>query len=297
MKKILKIFMFNVFLVVLVILLAEMTCIYITYQRDWAQKFSFLNHLSYIIDAYKHPIPFNLRFIREPAIVKNSSKKPIALMGCSFAYGLFLDEDKTPNVILSQYSNRTVYNLGIPAGSPREMLYILRNDEYRTKLFGNRTDFEYIIYPYISHHKYRLYQNTLQYVVTPSYKVKNQQLVYNPQNRVLAISYLYRKFLELRYSKINQASALKLHSLYMKEINREIKYYFPQTKFVILLYEDHLNEDRSDLEKEGIIVIKLTDILTTNIYTTEYKISSENAHPNDKAWELVMPALVKELNL
>ena len=297
MKKFSKIFIFNIFIATLIILLAEVTCIYITYKRDWAQKFTFLNHLSYIKEAYVNPIPFNLRFIREPSIVKNSEELPLALMGCSFAYGLYLEEDKTPSAILSKLTGRTVYNLGIPAGSPREMLYILRNDEYRTKLFGNRTDFEYIIYPYITHHKYRLYQNTLQYVVTPSYKVKNEELVYSPQNKVLAISYLYRKFLELRYSKINQVSAFKLHSLYMKEINKEIKKYFPQTKFVILIYEDHLNEDRSNLEKEGITIIKATDILDTNINKLEYKISAENRHPNEKAWELLIPSLIKKLNL
>lgn len=297
MKKFLKILIFNIFIIVLIVFLAEFICIYIAYQKEWVGKFSFLNHLSYIKESYKNPIPFSLEFLREPSIVKNSRKKPIALMGCSYAYGLFLDEDEIPSAILSRETSRTVYNLGIPAGSPREMLYILRSDEYRKKLFGNKTDFEYIIYPYISHHRFRLYQNTLQYAITPSYKVKNEHLVYNPQNVILANSYLCRKFLELRYFNINQCSAFKLHSLYMKEINREIKKHFPQTKFVMLIYEDHLNEDRTELEKEGIIIKKANDLTNANINSEKYKLSGINSHPNEKAWELVIPALVKELNL
>lgn len=64
--------------------------------------------------------------IRKPAYTK-SNKKPILITGCSFAYGLFLDESDCFHSILSKATGRTTYNIAIPSGSPRELLFLLKN--------------------------------------------------------------------------------------------------------------------------------------------------------------------------
>ena len=91
----------------------------------------------------------------------------------------------------------------------------------------------------------------------------------------------------------------------MLECVKAIKKNFPNTKFVILDFPDvsvfsEKKEVLSDdiikyLESIGIIYINVEDLIGHKI-TDEYRLSDKD-HPNEKAWDEIIPALVKKLNL
>ncbi len=296
MKKFFKILSINIFLILVIILLAEITCICLTYKIQNWENFNFGNHIEKIINSY-----INHKYFEEydfrPVSYGKIFKKPIIIVGCSYAYGLGLNENETISSLISNKTNRTVYNLGVKATSTREILYILRNNDLRNKLLDNQNNFEYVIYPYISNHRYRLYTDIKPYTYSPYFKETENGLEYYEKNKLIANSYIYKKFLDWKYSEINNKEAFRLMCVYLKEINKEIKKHYPDTKFVVLIYEDYLNENWNILDKEGIIIVKVKDIAKIDVKSPEYTLSPNDFHPNAKAWQVIVPKLIEELKL
>lgn len=237
---------------------------------------------------------------RKPALVNKSDKGGILLLGCSFTYGQFLEDKETFHRILSKQTNRSVYNLGIAGGSPREILYMLRNSDDLEKLIQNK-NIEYVIYTYINDQERRLYTSIRD--IVPSFKeVHNKKgLEYSPAQQLLSTSYLYRNCTNLYYKYfVNEKESFDLFCLYMKEINKEIKKLFGQdTKFIIFIYPDYNPKNIKEWEKlneDNMLILNITPKLdfTEKIYP--YKIPNDD-HPNAKAWQVIVPMLVKELNL
>ena len=296
MKNFLKIIVVNFVIICLMFIMCEFVCIYFSGITSNNDKKYWINHYIYAIKSYVNTEYFKPYDFREPSI-KNSNKKPIITMGCSYAYGLWLDNTETLASIISEKTNRSVYNLGVIGTSPREMLYILRDEKLRNEKLNNKKDFEYIIYPYISHHLFRLYIDTKSYTCSPYYKQTREGLEFYRKNPQICNLYTYKKFLELKYSQINNKESFELFCLYLKEINKEIKEHFNNTKLVILVYEDYIGQNWEILEKEGIIIVKVSELIKTEIIQPQYTISLTDIHPNAKAWQTIVPALVKELEL
>lgn len=298
MKKFFKITLVNFLIIFLLLLVAECYCIYKEYKTCASSTYTFNFHLECLFKSYKNFNYINTSNMRGPSYPQNqSSKPPLAIMGCSFAYGLGLKEDDTLAAQLSSSTNRIVYNLGVIGSSPREMLYILRNDSLRNELFGNRTDFEYIIYPYISHHLFRLYNQIKLFSLSPTFRKVGNSLEFYEVNKILLNSQLYQEIVTALYGKIDKNETFDLLCLYFQEINKEINKHFPNAKFVILVYENHPKNDFSVIDNEKIKVIDFKKLTGINLYDDKYKISKEDSHPNAKAWEVIVPALVKELDL
>ena len=86
--------------------------------------------------------------------------------------------------------------------------------------------------------------------------------------------------------------------LYAKEIKKEIEKQFGKdVKLSILVVKEFGFENWDELKSDGINIINLNEILGFDINTREYQISCTNNHPNEKAWEVILPALIKELSL
>ena len=83
-------------------------------------------------------------------------------------------------------------------------------------------------------------------------------------------------------------------------MNKIIKENNPETKFVIFLYDWYgvdINSIINELQKNGILVIRNQDISKINFYINkEYKIEGDS-HPNEKAWDTIVPLFAKELKL
>lgn len=301
MNKFLKIVLVNIFIIIGIVLAAEFYCIVVTYKSLHWDNFKFHMHVENIINSYISPSFFkDYDFRGNIYPEKPTNKAPIAMVGCSYTYGLGLDDNDVPAAMISKETGRIVYNAGVNGGSPREILYILRNDDLRSKLFDNRTDIEYVIYTYISHHLYRLYKDIRPYTYSPYFRVKNSELEYYKPNFLIAKSYLYRKYTDLKYTEEDLSTINGSHDLffiYMKEINKEIKKHFPNAKFVIIVYDDLTQNDWDKIEKEGIKVIKVSNLSDKDFKSIEYRQSANNYHPKAIVWRILIPKIVGILNL
>lgn len=274
------------------------------------------SYVDYTINFYKrlfHPnFQYNSKTFRTVANPFNKNNKQsrggIILLGCSYTYGIALDNKEAFHSVLSKYTNRTVYNLGVPGEGLRIALFLMRENFLFTQknLLQNNNKIEYIIYTYIPDHKRRLYFNLVELNI-PFYKViKNNneshlKFLNNPS--FFRNTFLYRNIMRMIYehkNKYSKPEIFNLYSLYIKEINNEIKLKFnykdKPAKFIILVFQEEGTEDWDSLKAENIDIIKLEDITHINFDSHEYK-SWDNAHPSKEVWEIVVPALVKELKL
>lgn len=87
--------------------------------------------------------------------------------------------------------------------------------------------------------------------------------------------------------------------LYFSEINSEIKQQFPNAQFVVIDYGCD-KEDKEFLQKlknQNIIVISLEELTNVQVYASPDYTISDGWHPNEAAWKLLTPLIVKKLSL
>lgn len=238
-------------------------------------------------------------YFRPPSIIKNA-KRPIILFGCSFVYGDSLKDNETFSAQLSKYTNRSVYNYGVSSGSPKETLYILR---YYKEL-QNIKNPEYIIFTYVTDHKRRLYMYSWTdcELDMPRFKKINNSLVYDSKKRNILyesrFAILLSEYIAEKKSLLPETNDLL--NLYFTEIQKEIKRLYPNTKFAILVYFEDGTENWNYLLKQGIDVINVQSLIDKDIkdiHSVEYIIAPDDIHPNAKAWQVIIPPLVKNLHL
>ena len=284
MKKFLKYSGISIFIVLFILITAELLLIYKSY------------NLNIFNPTYFYEPQF-----RKSALYENTNKKSVILMGCSFFQDIFLKDEDLAQPLMSKLTKRNVYNLGLSGGSPIEVLYILRNfdkDPTIINIFNGDKNIEHIIYNYMFWHL-----NSLYFCTHPGacirYKNENNKLVlYNNPIKNLFIMRAIEDELAWKIRITNFDKAFDLFVLYMAEIRKTINEQFGKdTQFTVLVVKDKGTEPWDKVEKLGINVININEILGFNVSSREYAISDTNGHPNKKAWEVIVPALVKELNL
>lgn len=243
--------------------------------------------------------PIDINEMRKP-IIKHNNNGSIILLGCSFTYGYRLGENGTFGAVLSDYTNKSVYNWGISSTSPREILYILQNKNLISKLIQDRNNVEYVIYTYIPDHIFRLYYNLLE--LSPIYKLKNNSELVYKKNSLYNATFFSREMQKIAYFLSSDKDKNKLFSAYMSEINKEItktfKYKDKDTKFIIFVFfpENISDWDAISNLDDNIIVVKLSDLIDIDILSEEYIISKDDIHPNTEAWKLIVPKLINYLD-
>ena len=86
--------------------------------------------------------------------------------------------------------------------------------------------------------------------------------------------------------------------LYLKEINKEIKkIYGKDTQLVVLDTNEKHDKFLDKFDLGDIKLLKLDEMTNVNLNSPRYHISARDIHPNRKTWEVIVPLLVKELNL
>ena len=237
---------------------------------------------------------------REPII--GTGKKSIILSGCSFTYGLGLESDENFSGQLAKYLKKySVYNIGVNGASPREALYLLRNyEDYKYLFPKDRLNTKYFIYTYIDDHHRRLLK--IIDLNSPFYrKYKKEDGSYGLE-QYIPLGF-YRKTAIFRYidlcRKVKVDKELNnLFTLYMSEMQAEVKNLFPNAEFVVFCYliNDKFNYDWKELEKRGIRVVKLRDFKHSSFQDEKYAVS-DKWHPNGRAWKEIVPLLAEELNM
>ena len=321
-KKTKKIIIINSLLILFFLLIAEFYCSFIEYKvhlkqipPDYLKTF---NKLSYINDYKQHLLDryyfifgkfknvhpkfakyFDTNKFREVAYAKDKNSTNVILFGCSYTYGSHLQNHQAFHSKLSKYWNKNVYNYGIPGGSQREILYLLRNWELIEKK-PKSNEVEYVIYTFIDDHIRRLFVNTRPNM--PSFKIKNNELETTKFNiDFYKTNFTYYYLENFIYNKILYKNAQETFILYIKEINKEIKKTFSngekETKFILLNYRNghhHSVTDIKNIKIDGVRIINLSDIVNINTRRDKYRMHDD--HPNEKAWDLIVPQLIKELD-
>lgn len=317
MKKFFKILFVNLLLLVAVFMLCEFTLFNLA-KHKYSKEIKFKHEVNehgktprneYI--EYK-PFPNNFNYVDSKNTMRDIvgleyNKNPILIFGCSFAFGDGLQENETFSYLLSKYSKRPVYNKAYLGWGPQHILYQLRRDDFYKEVKKP----EYIIYVLIDDHYERMFRYQypppyasilLRYKLTKNgfeeihpfleplwglYTVnKVQSLI---ENNILKMPIFYKKYQNYFY-------------LMMKESNNLVKKHYPNAKFVILLYRKEarmfIDEPslRKKLENEGIKIVD-SDELTPRLELDKPLYRLQDNHPSKYAWALIVPKLVKRLNL
>ena len=253
-------------------------------------------------------------FKKNPANSDLNTKPAVILFGCSFAYGTFLEDNQTLHYKLSKLTKRNVYNRALEACGIQQMYFFLSDKNFFKPISPPRI--QYAIYVYIPSHLQRLttqiYSNSLcinENILT--YKLKNNDLITNNTPSFLYKSFIFKELvkindkrnntytLENNYKKFILANEMFLRS---KKILEE-KY--PDIKFVILKYSFENDNDVNYelpfmwdiLEKEGFIILDTKDLIGRKFVLNSQDTAKDGYHPSEHAWDLLLPPLIKKLNL
>lgn len=312
MKKF-KIIVFNLLLLLFALLIVEGFNYYNYYVKTrnvlelknnagLIQKFRYTSAHKFDVEYYNHLFS---KLIPPPP----RDKRPILILGCSYAEGTGLEEKQTLAYKLFEKTGRSVYKRGIPGGGIQLAL-----DMFETGVMKKEVpDAEYIIYVYVGYHIARLYSYQLDFIeteVNQRYKLKNNKLIKIKQPIFPFYYSLFtvkniQQFIEDKTSA-GEYSDYHLFNAVMDELLAQAKKNYGDVKFVILLYpsaDDMQNteailpkEEIEKLESKGFIVLNAEDLTDKPIRNAEYRITDMD-HPNEKAWDAIVTKLIQKLCL
>ncbi len=303
-----KVLLFNILLIIVLLIFAEIISYFVVFYQNRKDISNWAN-----ISGCKPILPYQKaiypdyeqrKAIFRPVIFgTDKNKRSVALFGCSYTWGCYMEENETFGAVLSKLTGRTVYNRALSAtGVP--FLYYQLSDKNIQNEIGNP---EYIIYTLIDNHFYRsltirswCMDNMIQY----SYRINSKGELELVKPVFLPLYSLYSVFIMQEFI---QKTAFKFN-LYEKpftkmvdESYKLIKQKFPDSTFVILVYQDffwkYLNNDvktkiLKHFENEGIKVIYTDNLLGKGTLDDEKYRASDNFHPSAEAWELIVPTLI-----
>ena len=241
--------------------------------------------------------------------IKYSNKRPILIFGCSFANGFNLKPNQTFSSVLSNLTNRTVYDRTKCSTGTSFMYYQLTQDSFKKHV----PDAEYIIYVMIYDHfnrffKYKFY--TFSDQAFPRYEIKNGKLSFiEPRFLMFYNLNTVRLIQEKIEEKKNDNTKIKdeLFEKIMLESVKVTKNKYPNSKFILLVYPECNYEPNSEksirrniliknIEKKGVIVYNAEELVGHSLNKPEY-IAQDGYHPSAKAWQEITPKLVQKLKI
>ena len=308
MKKQNIIVLFNIVIIFIVIFIAEYFVYYIHNTQDYAENkiktffikpyiylpvFDFKNKYERFLNNEGNPLIF------PDVLYGKSSEKPILILGCSFAWGIDLDnKDKFSNQ-LNKLTGRTIYNRAIPGSGLSQALYMLQRGI-------NIENPEYIIYVYMEDHIRRLFTHCSFFGMSNifyKYDKKGNIKLKNDLDLLYWHSYILRNFHEKVFiNRHENASYTEEEENFLADLfilaNNEAKAQFPETKFIIFVYNgDILIKSISEkLKNNGIDkIIYLSELSDIDFGDNNYKLE-DNYHPNALAWQIITPLFWEKLN-
>ncbi len=252
----------------------------------------FRNEFQNFNDEYKH-----IQF-RETCGSEYNDKKSIVIFGCSFAFGDGLEQEQTLHYLLSKQLKRMVWNRAFIGWGPQNMLYQLKNDEFYKTIY---VEPEAIIYVSFIGQSRRIFHETFLPNAQVFYKYTKNGLKQSLfSSGTFGYGYLARSLRRAYTDKFvsdkQREEAIINHFL---DAKKEINKHWQDTKLYVLLYTYDLVEEKAfeKLENYGFHIIKADKLINKDLLSLEYQISEYDAHPNAKAWELIVPELCKVLNI
>lgn len=238
------------------------------------------------------------------------SRRPIVLLGCSYTFGHGLSKEENFSGVLSKYTHRPVYNYARDGAGPLEEYNFLYTD-FNSPIWNKSSDKpEFIIYTYMFNQVWRLLQGieNINQTDLPHKHIGESQVSY-----IFYKQYLYGK------NYVNIDNSLNFMKIIFTEMNKHFKKISPDSKFILLLYQDKISSGPSslqykiekmtlekstwkDLEKEGISVISTEDLVGEKFLSPDYMLKYDydkicSFHPSAKVWKVLVPKLVKKFNM
>ena len=309
MNNLLKKVIINIFCILIILISFDMLTYYIDLNR-YIKHPSFSDFLSLYKTYYSRKVDKEYLYnkyilgnqeIEYRKVVNQNIKKsppPILLFGCSYVYGHKIPQDKILSEVLGKYTKRAVYNRAFHGAGPQLMLYQLQSEDFY-KIIPQP---EYIIYVYISDHLRRLkipcipsikdYMDIYYYYDKHSKSLKLKH--YNKYFKLPFIFYFIND--KINYNIYNNMDLFKYEILESKKL---IDKHWKNTKFVVFLYDKYNTEIQNsiipELKSNGIIIINRNDITPFDDNDTRYALNETDKHPNEHAWEYIVPKLMQEL--
>lgn len=331
MKNLIKLLFINIFILASLAVVADYI-IYLKFRNDYNNnsnktRLEIFPFPSYI-DCYKEnfSLPSVQKFkilsgseFRRTSWHDNYTKAPLLIFGCSYAYGFLLNDNQTIHYKLSNLTKRNVFNFALCACGIQHMLYIINQNFFHILNNFNITSYpppEYAIFVYIPSHLKRLQSDIFPGIES----IKGINLKYNIKNNKLVLedypsNFLYKTFLvkflhlmsdrkkELNTVKYKYDSFMLANEIFL-ECKRLLENQFPDIKFVILNYQTEGDESNLELnfmfdvlKKEGFIVINSSDLINRKFEFNSSDTVKDGYHPSEYAWDILLPALSKKLNL
>lgn len=239
----------------------------------------------------------------------NFPKRPIIVYGCSYAYGDFLNTKQTFGYKLSTLTSRPVYNFAGSGWGLQHMYFQLENNN---NIYKQITNPQYAVYIFMGDHIHRMFYHYLGLAsggLQLGYVENNNKLIRKTPffiqiNRINILKNAEEKYLleHYTYNTKRQDKNFNLMKTYFIESRKKLVENYPNIKFIIVKYPYsgcnqwyYYTPRWKELEKQGFIVVDLEKILKEDLLTDEYRLP--DGHPNEKAWNLIVPELVHKLAL
>jgi len=223
-------------------------------------------------------------------------------LGCSYAYGQFLDKNKTISYQISKKAKRPVYNWSYPAWGIQHAYYTVQN---MPKI---KPEPEYIFYIFTDDHLRRIFVDCEfyeRYSENLQYKMKNGKLqridnrcsIFDNFYILYKIKDYFTRNIEYFQNYMYSQKAQNLFKDYANGLKDKIREVYPNAKFVILLYDyNYVNNSIKKLDENDIKVLNINELCNTDFSEEIYELKN-NYSPNELVWDKVSDALVKEFDL
>lgn len=245
----------------------------------------------------------NVYIEKNRSIVSNKiNNKSIMLLGCSYTYGTGLEENQTFAYYLAKETEKNIYNLGIQGGSPYNLLYLIQQQNFKNEY----QNVNLIIYTYIGDHINRLNQYLKCEIFGPycnlrlvKSKKSGKYIKASEWYRYPSQIFLFRMLLKYITDYKNQAKFYDKNTTefanIINEINKNMKNYYPNSKFVFLVYYPEDKQEWMFDKLDNDIKIISTDEITNVNLSDKIYTHDEDPHPSEKAWQEIVPNLVSYL--
>lgn len=234
---------------------------------------------------------------------KDSKEKAILLFGGSFTFGHEIPVEKTLHKVLARHSSRPIYDRSLSGYGVNQMLYQLQDEDF----YKIVPEPEYIIFTYIPDHIRRLYQPCLfsipQYYGAHYSMKKDKNGNYYLEHRKYPLFYdrfnFVARLIDFKPFDIANDYSRAFLKQHFIETKKAIDKHWKNTKFIIFVYYDddtfYFEQIQKDLEKIGYTVINRNDVFPFEPKDVRYCLSKDDGHPNDKAWDAIVPKLIEYL--
>ena len=247
----------------------------------------------------------------DESILYDVIKRPVLFLGCSYTYGQGINIYQTFASQFQKYTKRKTNTVAYPGNAPDSILKAIMFLYDYGDLDKNR--YEYVVYTWMYNHICRKEASMVN-------KFLNEKYYANRNNSLKdKIMYIFDKLYFFKYISL-KLYIKKERNLYeyqkdcILSINKLIKEKIPDIKFIFLIYDD-LTENGHDgieknmlnpeiwscLEEHGIKVVSTKELVGDILYKPGYKLTYDTfqnpPHPNSKAWEIIVPAIVNKYNM